>query len=201
MDALSSCSNSDLKRLAKKHGLDILGMTEKHELVNALKKAVQGAVLLQEAGGQHTGADGGGAGIPARTILSGPSSCSIEQLVHLASERRANIHGLMEKHEVVNALQKAVPEALLLQEAAPSRPLAAPSRALAAPMGRWCGYARQHESRAPRHATEPLGADIPEPALDGRGGEAGAVHGVLLVPSLLRLAVLHVVRQVLLPLH
>ena len=55
--------------------------------------------------------------------------------------------------------------------------------------------------RQPRHATEPLGAGIPEPALDGRGGEVGAVHGVLLVPSLLRLAVLHVVRQVLLPLH
>ena len=49
--------------------------------------------------------------------------------------------------------------------------------------------------------TWPLGAGIPEPALDGRGGEVGAVHGVLLVPSLLRLAVLHVVRQVLLPLH
>ena len=63
--------------------------------------------------------------------------------------------------------------------------------------------ARQRWARdlLPRHATEPLGAGIPEPALDGRGGEAGAVHGVLLVPSLLRLAVLHVVRQVLLPLH
>ena len=134
MDALSSCSNKDLKRLAIKHGVDIVGMTEKHELVNALKKAVQGAVLLQEAGGQHTGADGGGAGMPARTILSGPSSCSIEQLVHLASERRV-------EHEVVNVLQEAaaVPEALLLQEAAPSRPLAASSRPLAAPMGGGAG--------------------------------------------------------------
>ena len=39
----------------------------------------------------------------------------------------------------MNALQKAVPEALLLQEAAPSRPLAAPSRPLAAPMGGGAG--------------------------------------------------------------
>ena len=142
---------------------------------------------------------GGGAGMPAN--MDTLSGCSIQQLRHRVSEHRVDIHGLADKHELVNALQEAVPEALLLQEAAPSRPLAAPSRALAAPMGRWCGYARQHESRAPRHATEPLGAGIPEPALDGRGGEVGAVHGVLLVPSLLRLAVLHVVRQVLLPLH
>ena len=142
---------------------------------------------------------GGGAGMPAN--MDTLSGCSIQQLRHRVSEHRVDIHGLADKHELVNALQEAVPEALLLQEAAPSRPLAAPSRALAAPMGRWCGYARQHESRAPRHATEPLGAGIPEPALDGRGGEVGAVHGVLLVPSLLRLAVLHVVQKDLLPLQ
>ena len=67
------------------------------------------------------------------------SGCSIQQLRHLASEHRVDIHGLTDKHELVNALQEAVPEALLLQEAAPSRPLAAPSRALAAPMGGGAG--------------------------------------------------------------
>ena len=67
------------------------------------------------------------------------SGCSIQQLRHLASEHRVDIYGLTDKHELVNALQEAVPEALLLQEAAPSRPLAAPSRALAAPMGGGAG--------------------------------------------------------------
>ena len=67
------------------------------------------------------------------------SGCSNSDLRRLASKHRVDILGLTEKHEVVNALQKAVPEALLLQEAAPSRPLAAPSRALAAPMGGGAG--------------------------------------------------------------
>ena len=63
--------------------------------------------------------------------------------------------------------------------------------------------ARQRWTRdlLPSHAKEPLGAGIPEPALDGRRGEVGAVLGVVLVPSAIRLAVLHVVRQVLLPLQ
>ena len=62
-------------------------------------------------------------------------ACGCEVLLPLHC--RAGL--LTEKHELVNALQEAVPEALLLQEAAPSRPLAAPSRALAAPMGGGAG--------------------------------------------------------------
>ena len=64
---------------------------------------------------------------------------SNSDLCRLAAKHRVDILGMTEKHELVNALQDAAPEALLLQEAAPSRPLAAPSRALAAPMGGGAG--------------------------------------------------------------
>ena len=53
----------------------------------------------------------------------------------------------------------------------------------------------------PSHARERLGAGIRESALESGCGEVGAVLGVVLVPSLLRLAVLHVVQKVLLPLR
>ena len=84
MDALSSCSNSDLKRLAEKHGVDIFGMTDKHELVNALKEAVPEALLLQEAvpsrplaaPSQALAAPmGGGAGMPANMSLVPVQAC------------------------------------------------------------------------------------------------------------------------------
>ena len=63
--------------------------------------------------------------------------------------------------------------------------------------------ARQRWTRdlLPSHVGEPLGAGIREQALDAGGGEIGAVLGVVLVPSRLRLAVLHVVQKVLLPLQ
>merc|ERR1711884_972655 len=144
--------------------------------MNALQEAPPENVLLQEATPSRPLAApsrplaapmGGGAGMPAN--MDTLSGCSIQQLRHLASEHRVDIHGLTDKHELVNALQEAVPEALLLQEAAPSRPLAAPSQALAAPTGGGVGMPANMSLVHPgmRQNRLALGAGIPEPALDG----------------------------------